>query len=91
MEAQTARFTDGCETCLQQDLGILYTTSNTQRVRLLDKMHKVGHMDPQKMSMAISDPGHLTDTWNIRWLKIFAPDGLDFVEVDCKLPLPPSQ
>jgi len=38
--------------------------------------------------MAISDPGHLTDTWNIRWLKVFAPEGLDFVEVDCKLPLP---
>jgi hypothetical protein len=41
-----------------------------------------------EMSMAISDPGHLTETWNIRWLKIFAPEGLDFIEVDCKLPLP---
>jgi len=41
-----------------------------------------------EMSMAISDPGHLTETWNIKWLKIFAPEGLDFVEVDCKLPLP---
>lgn len=40
-----------------------------------------------EMSMAISDPVYLTETWNITWLKVFAPNGLDFIEVDCKLPL----
>jgi hypothetical protein len=43
-----------------------------------------------EMSMAISDPGHLTETWTVSWQKRFAPEGLDFVETDCKLPLPPS-
>ncbi|HEY5623586.1 MAG TPA: DUF6152 family protein [Gammaproteobacteria bacterium] len=43
-----------------------------------------------EMSMEITDPGHLTEPWNIRWVKIFAPEGLDFIEVDCKLPLAPN-
>jgi len=60
-------------------------TTTIERYRRVDDP-EVGPMF--EMSMAISDPGHLTDTWNIRWLKVFAPEGLDFVEVDCKLPLP---
>ena len=42
------------------------------------------------MNMEIADPGHLTGQWNVNWLKIFAPDGLDFIEVDCRLPLSPG-
>ncbi len=38
-----------------------------------------------RMNMEIADPGHLTGQWNVNWLKIFAPDGLDFIEVDCRL------
>lgn len=44
-----------------------------------------------EMRLAVSDPGHLNDIWNIRWRKRYAPEGIDFIPVDCKLPLPGSQ
>ena len=44
-----------------------------------------------EMSMAITDPGHLTEPWNVRWRKIYTAEPFDFIEVDCRLPLPPSQ
>ena len=44
-----------------------------------------------EMSMAIADPGHLTEPWNVRWRKIHTAEPFDFIEVDCRLPLPPSQ
>ena len=63
-------------------------TTTIERYRRVDDSD-IGPMI--EMSMEITDPSHLTDTWNIKWLKIFTADGLDFVEVDCKLPLEPIQ
>lgn len=62
-------------------------TTTVERYRRADDP-EIGPMI--EMSMEVTDPGHLTGPWNIRWLKIFAPDGLEFIEVDCRLPLPPS-
>ena len=62
-------------------------TTTVERYRRMDNP-QVGPMI--EMNMEITDPGHLTEPWNVRWLKVFAPDGLEFVEVDCRLPLPPA-
>ena len=42
-----------------------------------------------EMSMEVTDPGHLTEPWTIRWRKIYTADPYEFIEVDCKLPLAP--
>ena len=63
-------------------------TTTVERYRRVDDP-EVGPMI--EMNTAINDPGHLTGTWNITWRKIFAPNGLEFTQVDCRLPLPPSQ
>ena len=62
-------------------------TTTVETYRRVDDP-KVGPMI--QMIMEISDPGHLTGQWIVSWLKIFDPDGLDFIEVDCRLPLSPG-
>ena len=37
------------------------------------------------MEMVITDPGHLTGPWTLRWRKYYAP-GYEFIRVDCRVP-----
>ncbi len=37
------------------------------------------------LEMVITDAGHLTAPWTLRWLKYYTP-GYDFIEVDCRVP-----
>ena len=60
-------------------------TTTIERYRRVDGP-EVGPMI--EMNIAVSDPGHLNEIWNISWRKQFAPEGLDFIPIDCKLPLP---
>jgi hypothetical protein len=60
-------------------------TTTVERYRRVDSPERGPTFE---MSMAISDPEYLNNTWTVSWQKVFAPEGLDFVETDCKLPLP---
>ena len=63
-------------------------TTTIERYRRVDD----SEMGPMfEMSMEITDPAYLTETWTVSWQKRFAPEGLDFVATDCKLPLPGAQ
>ena len=61
-------------------------TEQTTTVETYYRNEDVEDASALAMDMVITDPGHLTATWTLGWVKYYTP-GYEFIEVDCHKPL----